>query len=253
MNGFDGKRVWLTGASSGIGAATARALAQAGARVAISARTAASLQQLIAELPGAGHLALPLDIADAAAVEVAMQRLLSEWGGIDLAILAAGTYRPMRGFELDLGAARSMIETNLIGTLNCLAAIVPPMLQAGAGHIAIVASVAGYRGLPKAAIYGPTKAALINLAESLRLDLGPRAIKVQIVNPGFVKTPLTNQNDFKMPALISPEQAAAAILRGLASDRFEIHFPKRFTRVLKLLRLLPYGLYFPLIRRATGL
>ncbi len=253
MNGFDGKRVWLTGASSGIGAATARALAQAGARLAVSARSAASLQQLVGELPGAGHLAMPLDIADAATVEAAVQRLLADWGGIDLAVLAAGAYRPMRGFELDLGAARGMIETNLIGTLNCVAAIAAPMLQAGSGHIAIVASVAGYRGLPKAAAYGPTKAALINLAESLRLDLGPRGIKVQVINPGFVKTPLTDRNDFRMPALISSEQAAGAILRGLTSSRFEIHFPHRFTSVLKLLRLLPYGLYFPLIRRATGL
>lgn len=253
MNGFQGKRVWLTGASSGIGAATAQALARAGARVAVSARSAASLQTLTAGLPGEGHLALPLDIADPVGAPTTVQRLIDEWGGVDLAILAAGTYQPMREFDIDLAAAHAMIDTNLVGTLNCVAAIVPPMLRAGSGRIAIVASVAGYRGLPKATIYGPTKAALINLAESLRLDLAPRGIVVQVVNPGFVRTPLTDRNDFKMPALIEPEQAAQAILRGLVSSRFEIHFPKRFTRVLKLLRLLPYPLYFRLIRRATGL
>ncbi len=182
-----------------------------------------------------------------------MQRIVGEWGGIDLALLAAGTYQPMRGFELDLDAARNLLDVNLMGTLTCVAAAITPMLAAGAGQLAIVASVAGYRGLPQAVIYGASKAALINLAETLRLDLGPHGIKVQLINPGFVKTPLTDQNDFKMPALISPEQAATAILGGLQSKRFEIHFPKRFTRFLKILRLLPYRIYFPLIHRITKL
>jgi short-subunit dehydrogenase len=121
------------------------------------------------------------------------------------------------------------------------------------GHVAIVASVAGYGGLPTAAAYGPTKAALINLAETLYLDLSPRGIGVWIVNPGFVRTPLTDRNEFPMPALISADEAATHIVEGLASGRFEIHFPKRFTRWLRLLRLLPYGLYFRLVRRFTGL
>ncbi len=250
---WSGKRVWITGASSGIGEAVARAMAASGAQVAISARLAETLDKIVAGLPGGPHLALALDTRDAAATNAVVQRIVSDWGGIDLALLAAGTYQPMRGFELDLTAARELLDVNLMGTLTSVAAAVPPMLAAGKGQLAIVASVAGYRGLPKAVIYGASKAALINLAETLRLDLGPRGIKVQLINPGFVKTPLTDQNDFKMPALISPDQAARAILAGLQSNRFEIHFPKRFTRLLKVLRLLPYGLYFPIVRRMTRL
>jgi NADP-dependent 3-hydroxy acid dehydrogenase YdfG len=250
---WTGKRIWITGASSGIGAAVARAMAAQGAHVALSARSADALNELIREFPAGPHLALPLDIRDADAARAAVARLVADWGGIDLALLAAGTYRPMRGFALDLPAARELLDINLNGTLNCAAAAIEPMLAAGKGQLAIVASVAGYRGLPKAAVYGPSKAALINLTESLRLDLAPRSIKVQLINPGFVATPLTAQNDFKMPALISPSQAADAILRGLQGESFEIHFPKRFTRFLKLLRLLPYRLYFPIVRRFTGL
>jgi short-subunit dehydrogenase len=129
----------------------------------------------------------------------------------------------------------------------------PQMLRQGNGGIAICSSVAGYRGLPTSLVYGATKAALINLAETLYMDLAPRGIGVWIVNPGFVKTPLTDRNEFTMPALISAEEAASQIIAGLASGRFEIHFPKRFTRWLKLFRLLPYGLYFRLVRRLTGL
>jgi short-subunit dehydrogenase len=123
----------------------------------------------------------------------------------------------------------------------------------GSGGIALCSSVAGYRGLPTSLVYGPTKAALINLAETLWLDLSSRGLGVWLINPGFVRTPLTDRNEFRMPALISAEEAARHILDGFASGRFEIHFPKRFTRWLRVLRLLPYGLYFRLVRRATGL
>ncbi|MGZ5049072.1 MAG: SDR family NAD(P)-dependent oxidoreductase [Usitatibacter sp.] len=151
-----------------------------------------------------------------------------------------------------LGAARAIVETNLMGFFNVLGAAVPTLLKQGEGNIVLVSSVAGYRGLPKSLVYGPTKAAIINLGETLYLDLRPKGIGVCVVNPGFVKTPLTAQNDFKMPALISPEEAAAEILAGLERGEFEIHFPRRFTRVLRMLRLLPYSLYFPAIRRLTG-
>jgi short-subunit dehydrogenase len=132
------------------------------------------------------------------------------------------------------------------------AALAPLLGRQGHGQLAFVSSVAGYRGLPKALVYGPTKAALINFAETLWLDLAPRGVGVRVINPGFVATPLTAQNDFAMPALITPDEAASEILRGFATDAFEIHFPKHFTRLLKLLRLLPHRLYFPLIRRLTG-
>ena len=248
-----GKRVWIVGASSGIGAALARELAGRGATLALSARNIAALSEIAAALNGQGHEMAPLDMTDPVSVTAALTRLTEGGKRIDVAVLNAGAYAPMRAFAIDRQAAEVQIRTNLTGTVDCLAAIIPHFLARGSGHIAVVASVAGYRGLPQSLVYGATKAALINMAETMYLDLGPRGIKVQIVNPGFVATPLTAGNRFKMPALISPQQAAIAIADGMESSRFEIHFPKRFTRVLKLLRLLPYGLYFPLIRRITGL
>ena len=144
-----------------------------------------------------------------------------------------------------------------MGALHVLSGVLPAMLEAAqrgqAGHLSLISSVAGFRGLPKSLAYGPTKAALINLAETLYLDLHDLGIGVSVINPGFVATPLTAGNDFTMPALISPEVAAEAILQGWERGEFDIHFPKRFTRVMKLLRLLPYRLYFPAIRRFTGL
>ena len=145
-----------------------------------------------------------------------------------------------------------MVDVNLMGCLNGVAAVVPTLLAQGSGTIALVSSVAGYRGLPKSLVYGPTKAAAINLAEALYLDLSPKGIGVCVINPGFVRTPMTAQNDFKMPALIEPAEAADEIVKGLERGEFEIHFPKRFTRFLKMLRLLPYGRYFPAVRKATG-
>jgi len=250
---WQGKRCWVLGASTGIGAALARTLAARGARVAISARRAEALEKLAAELPSGRALAQPLDITDAGAWAPATERVVAEWGGIDLVVFMAGDYKPMRAWDVDLPAARAIIEVNLTGILNGLVSLVPQLLKQGSGTLAIVSSVAGYRGLPKALVYGPTKAAAINLAETLYLDLQPRGIGVCVVNPGFVRTPLTAQNDFEMPYLIEPEQAAEEIVQGLMRGEFEIHFPKRFSRMLKFLRLLPYRFYFPAIRRSTKL
>lgn len=248
-----GKRVWIVGASSGIGAALARELAGRGARMAVSARDADALRTLCAQLLGDGHRALPLDITDDEALRAAVETLMTDWGRIDAVILGAAAYEPMRAFAIDAEAGRRSLRVNVEGTFNCIAAIVPALLRNGRGQIAVIASVAGYRGLPQALVYGATKAALINMTETLRLDLADRGIKVQLVNPGFVRTPLTAKNEFPMPAIVEPEQAARCIADGMESERFEIHFPMRFTLVLKALRLLPYRLYFPLIRRITGL
>lgn len=259
LRDWPGRRVWIVGASSGIGAATARLLHREGALLALSARSAPALQALAGELggnqgvEGASVQLLPLDITDAQAVDAAARRLLASWGPIDLVLVMAGTYQPMRADTLDLAAARAMLETNLIGPFNLLAALTPALLAQRRGAIALTASVAGYGGLPRALAYGPSKAALINLAESLYLDLHPHGIGVHLISPGFVATPLTAANDFHMPALISAEQAAREILRGLARGDFETHFPRRFSRTLKLLRLLPYRAYFAAVRRATGL
>lgn len=247
---WQGKRVWLLGASSGIGAALGKLLLSRGARVALSARNVERLNSLA---NGAEHaLLLPCDAADEASVRGAWAGLLAAWGGVDVAIYLAGDYVPMRAWELDTARARRMIDVNFTGAVSFAASVVPQLLSQGAGQIAFVASVAGYRGLPKSLIYGPTKAALINFAEALYLDLEPRGIGVRVINPGFVATPLTAQNDFSMPALLTPEAAARATLGGFAGSAFEIDYPKRFTRVMKLLAHLPYRVYFPLVRRLTG-
>lgn len=247
---WQGRRVWLMGASSGIGEALARALAAAGARVALSARRGERIAAIAGELPQT--LVLPCDATDAMAVCRARDRIGAEWGGLDVAIYLAGDYVPMRAWDYAPKAAAHMIAVNLAAAIAFAAALTPLLLKQGRGQIAFVSSVAGYRGLPRALVYGPTKAALINYAEALWLDLAPRGIGVRVINPGFVATPLTAQNDFAMPALITPQEAARETLRGFATDAFEIHFPKRFTRLLKLLRLLPHRLYFPLVRRLTG-
>ena len=241
-----GKRVWLVGASAGIGAAMARELAGRGARLALSARSADKL----AALGIAGALLLSCDATDAAALRAARDTLVATFGGVDLVIYLAGDYVPMRVEDFDLATAERVLAVNFNGALRLAAAVLGD-LPAGGG-IAFVASVAGYRGLPKALCYGPGKAALIHFAEVLHLDLAPKGIGVWAINPGFVATRLTAQNDFAMPALMTPEAAATAAVDGLAAGKFEIHFPKRFTLVLKALSLLPYGLYFPAIRRFTG-
>ena len=241
-----GKRVWLVGASTGIGAALAQALARRGARLALSARNAGKLESLgIADA-----LILPCDVTDTASIAAAHARLLAVWQGMDLAIYLAGDYAPMLAADFDLARAEQVVAVNFNGAMK-LAASVLPDLHPGHG-IAFVASVAGYRGLPKALAYGPGKAALIHFAECLHLELAPRGIGVWVINPGFVATRLTAKNDFAMPALLTPEQAAQDIIAGFASGNFEIHFPKRFTRIMKLLAHLPYAWSFPLIRRFTG-
>ncbi len=249
---WSAQRVWVVGASTGIGAAIARELLARGSRVALSARSAERLQTLAAIAPDRS-LAVPVDVTDAPAVRAAHDTIVAAWGGVDVVLAVAGNYVPLRATEFDAGAIGRLFEVNVQGVLNVLGPVLPAMIARRGGHVAIVASVAGFRGLPKALGYGPTKAALINLAEVLYLDLAPMGVGVHIVNPGFVRTPLTDGNDFKMPALIEPEEAARETLRGLERGEFETHYPKRFTRWLKLLRVLPYRWYFPLVHRITGL
>ena len=254
ITNWQGRRAWLVGASSGIGRATASALHARGAQVVVSARSAAALQTFTAQHPGSQAVAL--DVTDRTAVQATAAELLAQ-GPLDLVCYCAGTYQPLRATAFDLDVMLHHQQVNVSGALHVLGAVLPAMLQAAQagqpGHISLVASVAGFRALPQGLAYGPTKAALIHLAEALYLDLHDLGLGVSVVNPGFVATPLTASNEFKMPALISPEDAARAMLQGWERGAFEIHYPKRFTRVMKLLRLLPYGLYFPAVRRLTGL
>jgi len=245
-----GRRVWLVGASSGIGLALAQRLHRLGASVLVSARQTDALHTFVQQHPGS--IALPLDVTDRSAVQAAAQQALAS-GPLDLVCYCAGHYRAMRATALDLDQLLRHHQVNTVGALHLLAAVLPAQLARGSGHFSLVASVAGFRGLPNGLAYGPTKAALIHLAEALYLDLQPHGIGVSVINPGFVETPLTAQNTFHMPALLRPAQAAEAIVDGWQRGQFHIHFPKRFTRVLLALRLLPYRLYFAVVRRTTGL
>ncbi len=254
IDDWSGRSVWLVGASSGIGRATAELLHAKGARVCVSARSRTPLDTFAAAHPGS--LALPLDATDRAAMQAAAQQVVALQGGIDLVMYCAGTYEAMRADTFDLDVALRHVQVNYVGALYMLDAVLPILrAQAAAGrggHLSLVSSVAGFRGLPKSLAYGPTKAALAHLAEVLYLDLSPSKLGVSLINPGFVSTPLTAQNDFKMPALITPEVAAQEIVRGWAKGSFEIHFPKRFTLWLKGLRHLGYGAYFAAVRSGAG-
>ncbi len=256
LTSWAGKTVWLVGASTGIGRATASALHAAGARVVVSARNHEALDAFVAEHGGRAD-AIALDATDVDAMRSAAQRIIAVHGGIDLAMYCAGTYKALRASEFDLEVALHHMRVNYDGALVMLDAVLPQLLAQArsgrGGHLSLVSSVAGFRGLPKSLAYGPTKAALINLAETLYLDLSPLGLGVSVINPGFVETPLTAQNQFRMPALITPAQAAKEILRGWRHGDFEIHFPKRFTGWLKALRHLPYSAYFAAVRRSTGL
>ena len=249
LTDWRGQRVWLIGASSGIGEATAKLLMAHGARVALTSRS----RDALSALADAHALVAPADVTDRASLQAAFDETCATLGGIDVAIINAGTHHPVRAWELDAQAAEKLVQVNLVGAINAAALLAPYFAQRGGGRIAITASVAGYGGLPSGLVYGATKAALINFAETLFLDLAPKGVAVHLINPGFVKTPLTDLNDFKMPALIEADEAAREILAGIERGEFEIHFPKRFTRVLKWLNLLPYRAYFPLVRRITGL
>lgn len=238
------KTVWVTGASTGIGRDIVLQLKAAGVRVAASARSPEKLAAL-----GPGLLTVPLDVTDAAACREAAARVEAELGPIDLVVFGAGTYSPVAVDHIDPDVFAHTMNTNYMGVVNCLAAVAPRMLARGSGHISWIASVAGFMGLPKAAAYGPTKAALINLAESLEPEMKLKGVRISVINPGFVATPLTAQNDFEMPFLMQPAEAARRTIEGLAAGRFEIAYPRRFVAMLRTLRALPYAVFFRLITR----
>ncbi len=249
-----GRRVWLVGASSGIGLACAKALHAAGAQVIVSARDLGTLSEWAATCKSQGLPVelLSLDVTDALQVKY-VARQVAAGGKLDFLLYCAGHYRAQRATDFDLTDMLRHQDVNYNGLLRVLDAVLPMFLQQGSGHISVVSSVAGWRGLPNGLAYGPTKAAVTHVAETLYMDLQDKGIGVSVVNPGFVATPLTAQNNFQMPALLSPEQAAEAMLAGWSQGLFDIHFPKRFTGWLKLMRLLPYRAYFALVRRFTGL
>ncbi len=240
--------IWITGGGSGIGRALARSFAGDGHAVAISGRRIGPLAETAVFDSKTIHCH-PLDVTDCAAVDKAIEAIEARQGPIDLAVLNAGSYQPVWVSDFDRSAFRGMVETNLLGVANALGPLLARMRARRAGTIVIMASVAGYSGLPGAAAYGATKAALINMAEALYPDARRFGIRIAVVNPGFVETPLTAGNDFEMPFIIGVDDACRRIRRGIASGRFEIAFPERFALLLKLARMLPYRLYFKLTER----
>jgi short-subunit dehydrogenase len=246
MKSFDGKYVWIVGASSGIGRALAIELAEQGAVLALSARNEDSLKELNMYL-GGGHYVFPLDISDLNATIETAQSIRAMFPTLDSVISMAAIYNPATLDKLDMAEARKIVDVNLIGSFNIVHAVLPIFEGQKSGQIALCGSVAGYRGLPGGQPYSATKAAVINLTESLKAE--KPHLDIKIINPGFVRTSLTDKNDFKMPMMIEPEEAAKAIAKGLKSRAFEIHFPKKFTYIMKLIQSLPYALYFCLAKR----
>ncbi|MDE1153417.1 MAG: SDR family NAD(P)-dependent oxidoreductase [Micavibrio sp.] len=244
---------WVTGASTGIGAATAIALAQQGWDVIITARShdkLANMGKLASEFKGR-IIPLQGDVTDKDAMQALVADIETRYGPIDMAVLNAGSYISENLDTFKSDDFISQVSLNLFGTVFCVEALLPRFISRHKGHIAIVSSVAGYRGLPHSLGYGSSKAALINFAESLAIMGKAYGIKVQIINPGFVRTPLTAKNKFKMPFLIDAGEAAKRITDGLKTNRFEIAFPRRFAFLLKLLGLLPDRMYQAIARKAT--
>ncbi len=251
MRPADGS-AWITGASGGIGRATALRLAAEGWTVFATARGADDLEAIAGEVKGPGKIVpVPGDVTDAAAMRAAVARA-SEERPLALAILNAGVYTPMRAQNFEAATAKRMFDVNLTGVANGLEPVLEHMIGRGDGHVAITASVAGYRGLPDAAAYSATKAGLIAMAEALALDLIDLGVRISVINPGFVETEATSVNEFEMPFLMKPEEAADRIVEGLKKPGFEIAFPRRFAYLLKAIGALPDRAYFAAMRKMTG-
>ena len=246
-------RVWLTGASSGIGEALVPRLLEAGARLALTARRADVLEGTAAAWRARGRdvMAAPADVSDRQAVHAAAHLVEEAWGGIDLAIFNAGFSKRIRVTEFNAQDFVDLYRVNVFGVMFGVEAVLPGMLRRGSGRIAAVGSLAGLRGAPTLIGYGSSKAAIIHAIDSLRFDLAPYGIGVTLINPGYVRTPLTAKNTYWMPRLTDADEAAAIIVRGLQHDRKEIHFPALFSRTLKLLRALPFPIYERIVAAAV--
>lgn len=251
------KICWIIGASNGIGEALANKFYNENYDLLISARSLDRLELVKKNLLAADNnnlgkiLVTQLDVLNYDSLQKSVEKITSEFQKIDLVIFCSALYQPMSVIDFDLKIAKETIDVNLVGVINLLHLIVPKMVKQKSGQIGIIASVAGYCGLPKSFAYGASKAALINLCEGIYPELKLSGVDLSVINPGFVKTRLTDKNDFKMPFLISPEVAADFIFQGLMKKKFEIHFPKKFTFFLKILRMLPYRIFFFITKKLT--
>lgn len=251
IKNWAGKRVWLVGASSGIGAALAQALLAAGAWVTVSARRQETLLELAQPHPHAHVVAF--DAGDAQAWPDAFERTLAAMGHIDLVVFGAARYDPTHSWALDLDQVQKSFDLNVVGVYRGVSLLVPYFIKRGEGGLAVIASISAYTGLPKAVIYGATKAALNNMAQTLYFELAPKGVSVYLINPGFVETPMTAANDFEMPGLMKPTQAAQAIVAGFERGQFEIRFPRGFAGILRWISFLPDRWRFPLLHKITKL
>jgi NAD(P)-dependent dehydrogenase (short-subunit alcohol dehydrogenase family) len=242
---------WVTGASSGIGEALVHRLVSQGWRVAITARRAEALSALADAYPGQVAV-FAADVSDTEAMAATVASIEQDFGPIALAVLNAGVYLPVDSRKPDPELFRKTFDVNLMGVVNGLAPLVPAMLSRGRGQVLIISSATGFGGMPTAAAYGASKAALINMAETLRIELEPLGLRVQVATPGFVETPAQDDNGFPKPFMISAQRAAEYIVDGLKTGAVELSFPRRFTWMLKALYALPKRLYIPLVRKQTG-
>lgn len=239
------KKIWITGASSGIGKAVAEKFAREGWKVAVSARRK-ELLELLAK--NENIFSFPLDVTDRNQIKKVFKNILEEFNDLDLCFFSSGTYEPKDEQSIDPDKIKNVMKVNFLGVIDCVKAVEDYFKNRRSGHISIVSSIAGYRGLPNSSGYGPSKAALTNFGESIYFDFKKFGIRVSMVSPGFIKTPLTDKNEFPMPFLKTPEYAAEKIFNGLVKSKsFEIHFPKGLTLTLKFLRILPYSLYLFLV------
>ena len=246
MSEFSGKRYWLVGASEGLGRALAARLAREGVRLVLSARNRDRLEELASELPEGADI-VPLDISDLKAVQAAR----AEVGEIDGLIFIAGVYWPQRTQDWNAEQVEAMCDINFTGAARVLGTVVPGFAARDRGHVVIIGSLSGFRGLPRALGYGASKAAVMHLAENLRADLHRTAVRVQLINPGFIRTRLTEKNDFAMPFIVSPEKAADLTLAGMRARRFQTNFPRVFSWVFRVSQLLPAPLYFAVFGART--
>lgn len=238
MRDWTGKRYWLIGASEGLGRNLAHIMSRSGVHLVLSARSEDKLQTLAAELPAPAQV-VPVDIGDRASVEAAA----AEVGDIDGVVFLAGVYTPMTAQEWDADKVEQMFDINLTGAARVVGQVIKPMIAADKGHIVLTGSLSAYRGLPGAIGYSASKAGLMALAESMHGDLRHTNVEVQLVNPGFIKTRLTEQNDFNMPFIMEPEDAAQSVFEHMNTDDFQKDFPWGFSLVFRLSRFLPTGLY----------
>ena len=238
-------KIWITGASSGIGKSVAEKFANEGWKVAVSARRKELLDEL-AKNPNI--VSFPLDVTNRNQINEVFRNILDNFGNLDICLFSSGTYEPKDEQNIDPDKIKNVINVNFLGVIDCVKTVEKYFKDKKSGHISIVSSIAGYRGLPNSSGYGPSKAALTNFSESIYFDFKKFGVRVSIVSPGFIKTPLTDKNEFPMPFLKTPEYAAEKIFNGLVkSSAFEIHFPKGLTLTLKFLRILPYRLYLFLV------